>query len=107
MARGKNRKYTFQQYLDEARRTPFTLAELPDGAPDVVIPVPDGDTMLAIADNQANPRLVLELLCGSAGRDQVLELFGPAPMSAMQDFLTDVMAHFGMGVSRQGDSSAP
>ena len=108
MARGKPRRYSFQQYLDEADNKPFILETGAGGvaAKEIVIQPPDGNTMLDIADNQTNPRLVLELLGGDQA-DALLELLGKAPASVMNNVMQDAMAHFGLAAARQGDSGAP
>jgi hypothetical protein len=103
MAGGKNRRYSYQQYLGEAQIKPFDL-ELSDDKT-VSIPVPDGDALLDIADNQANPRRVLRLLTGDHYQD-VMAVFGPAPATALTALIQDMVTHFGISAS-PGDTGAP
>ena len=103
MAGGKNRRYSYQQYMTEAQIPPFELDLTDDRT--VSIPVPDGDTLLAIADNQASPRRVLQLLAGDHYR-AVMEVFGPAPAPVLTALIRDMTGHFGITAS-PGDSGAP
>lgn len=102
MAGGKNRKYSYQQYMTEATIKPFDLELSDDKA--LSIPVPDGDALLDIADNQANPRKVLQLLAGDHYRE-VMDVFGPAPATALTALIQDMVGHFGISAS-PGDSGA-
>lgn len=103
MAGGKNRKYSYQQYMTEAQIKPFDLDLSDDKA--LSIPVPDGDTLLDIADNQGSPRRVLQLLTGDHYRE-VMDTFGAAPGPVLLALLRDMTAHFGISAS-PGDSDAP
>lgn len=102
MAGGKNRRYSYEQYLSEAQVKPFDLDLSKDRA--ISIPVPDGDALLDIADNQANPRRVLRLLCGEHYQD-VIAVFGPGPAPALTALIQDMVGHFGISAS-PGDSGA-
>lgn len=102
MAGGKNRKYSYQQYMTEATIKPFDLELSDDKA--LSIPVPDGDALLDIADNQANPRRVLRLLTGDYYED-VMAVFGPAPATVLTSLIQDMVSHFGISAS-PGDSGA-
>lgn len=99
---GAPRKYSYQTYMTEANVKPFDLELATDKA--VSIPVPDGTALLDIADNQHNPRLVLQLLTGDHYRD-VMDVFGPAPAPALKALIQDLVDHFGISAS-PGDSVA-
>lgn len=102
MAGGKNRKYSYQQYMTDAQIRPFELELSADKT--VSIEVPDGDALLDIADNQENPRRVLQLMTGDHFR-AVMDVFGPAPAPVLTRLIRDMTTHFGIGVS-PGDSAA-
>lgn len=102
MAGGKNRKYSYQQYMTDAQITPFHLELSADKS--VSIEVPDGDALLDIADNQDNPRKVLRLMAGDHYR-AVMDVFGPAPAPVLTRLIRDMTVHFGISAS-PGDSGA-
>lgn len=109
VAGGKNRKYSFQQYLGEAKVRPFVLetgADEDSGLPaEIVIPVPTGEDLLEATDNATSIRRMLRIICGDQ-YDAVLRLVGPQPASVMTDLLADLMSHFGAG-GAPGDSARP
>lgn len=108
MARGKNRRYSFQQYMTEARIRPFELEAPPaegEAEPRVIsIDPPTGDDLLAVTENSDRPRKVLQILCGDKF-DDVIELVGPAPAQVLTALIGDMTEHFGM-TAAPGDSGA-
>lgn len=84
--------YKLSKYVDEAKVEPFPL-EVSDEET-LLIPAPDGDTMLEIEEARSSRR-TLELLCGEHA-DRVLELVGPAPAAVMSDLVQDMLKHFGI-----------
>lgn len=104
MARGKNRKYSFQQYMTEAKVRPFVLETGQEDPAEITVQPPDGDTLLAISEVGDRPRQVLELLCGDQ-HEAVMDLLGPAPADVTVALIKDMTAHFGLS-GDPGDSRA-
>lgn len=104
MARGKNRRYSFQQYLSEAKVQPFVLETGLEDPAEISIAPPSGDALLTISENGGSPRKVLALLCGEQ-YEAVMDLVGPAPAEVMAALIEDLLAHFGIG-GEPGDSDA-
>lgn len=84
--------YKLDQYVKDAKTEPFPLEVSVDET--LLIPVPDGDTMLEIEEARSS-RVTLELLCGEHA-DRVFELIGPAPAAVMSELVQDMLKHFGI-----------
>lgn len=85
--------FKLSKYMAEANTKPFDL-EVSDDGEVLSIPVPDGDTMLAVEESRSS-RATLELLCGEHA-ERVMNLVGPQPVGVMNALVGDMLKHFGI-----------
>ena len=84
--------YKLDKYRQEADVEPFAF-ELSENET-LLIPCPDGDTILEIEESRSSRR-TLELLCGEHF-DRVLEIVGAEKAGVLTLLVTDMTKHFGI-----------
>lgn len=84
--------YKLSKYRQEADVEPFALEV--DENETLLIPSPDGDTILEIEESRSSRR-TLELLSGEHA-ERVLELVGPEKAGVMTRLVNDMTKHFGI-----------
>lgn len=85
----------FSEYRKEAKPEPFVLVD--DNGEDIVLEPPDTEKMMDLAEiPSTQPRRILSQLCGEQF-DRVWELVRHEPISTLNELVTDITDHFGMG----------